>query len=94
MQNNNNDGDSQDDKRDKSRQKNDIQREIIMQEADMSKVMNEKVQLEAEIRAIKKEEAHLKINLQDKQGRLSKIEYELTQAEVILKNLKRKMNLL
>lgn len=94
MQNNKNDGDNQDDKQDKSRQINTIQRDMIMAEDDFKKYNNEKIQLESEIRALKKEEAHLKINLQDKQGRLSKVEYELTQAEAILKNLKKKLNLL
>lgn len=82
------------DDQDKSRQKNTLQRDIIMTEADFKKYHNEKVQLEAEIRALKKDEAHIKINLQEKQARLGKVDYELTQAETVLKGLKKKMNLL
>lgn len=96
LSHNNAQGDDQDsgNDQDKSRQKNTLQRDIIMAESDFKKYNNEKMQLDAEIRQLKKDEAHLKVNLQDRQERLNKVAYELTQAETTLKGLKKKLNLL
>ena len=88
------DDQSDTDKQDKSRQKNDIQREMVMQESDMRRVINEKNQLEAEISAFKKEEAHIKMNMQEKQERLNKVDFELSQFEATMKGLKKKLNLI
>lgn len=90
----NNDDDSQVDEQDKSRQKSALQRDMIMAETDFNKYNNEKVQLEAEIRALKKEEARLKVDLQEKQTRLSRVENELMQLDGSLKSLKKKLNLI
>ena len=88
-------GDDQDknDKQDKARRRNDIQREIIMTESDLKKVAGEKTALDAEIRALKKDEDHIRMNLQDRKAKLIKVEYELTQIDAKVKDLKKKLNL-
>jgi len=99
MQNFSNDNAGQDDTgqsnvQDKARQKNNIQRETIMVESDYRKLASEKASLDMEIRQLKKDEAHIKINLQEKQTRLGKLEFELLQMDTNLKSLKKKLNLL
>ncbi|MFA6382973.1 MAG: hypothetical protein WCX17_00945 [Parcubacteria group bacterium] len=99
MQNFSNDDASQDDDgkataQDKARRKSEIQRETIMIESDYRKLANEKASLDMEIRQLKKDEAHIKINLQEKQARLGKVEFELLQLDTNLKSLKKKLNLL
>jgi chromosome segregation ATPase len=99
MQNFSNDDDGQDDSgkidaQEKSRRKNNIQREMIMLESDFRKLSDEKAALDMEIRQFKKDEAHIKINLQEKQARLGKVEFELLQLDTNLKSLKKKLNLL
>ncbi|MFA6973386.1 MAG: hypothetical protein WC238_01425 [Parcubacteria group bacterium] len=80
-------------KQDKSRQRQEIQREMIMTESDLRKVTKEKTDLDGEIRALKKEEDHIQMSMQDKKARLIKVEYELTQIDVKIKGLKKKLNL-
>ena len=79
---------------DKGREKNTIQRDMIMVESDYHKFANEKNALDMEIRSLKKDEAQIKIGLHDKMARLSKVEYELSQADAALKSLKKKLNLI
>lgn len=76
---------------DKSRSRNDIQREIVMQESDLHKKMTEKVRFEAEIRALKKDEARIRVALQEKQETFSKMGYEILQMENAIKSLKKKL---
>ncbi|PIR73592.1 MAG: hypothetical protein COU40_01685 [Candidatus Moranbacteria bacterium CG10_big_fil_rev_8_21_14_0_10_35_21] len=77
-----------------SRKINDIQREIVMQESDLHKKLEEKTRLEAEVRALKKETARIKIQMQEKQIALDKLSYELVQFEAEIKKLKKEMNLI
>ncbi len=79
---------------DKSRSRNDIQREIVMQESDLRKKLAEKTQLEMEIRALKKENARLKATMQEKQIHLEKIDQDIFQMDAELKSIKKKLNLL
>lgn len=76
---------------DKSRSRADIQREIVMQESDLHKKLAEKVRFEAEIRALKKDEARVRVALQEKQEIFSKIGYEILQMENAIKALKKKL---
>lgn len=76
---------------DKSRSRNDIQREIVMQESDLHKKMAEKVRFEAEIRALKKDEARVRVAIQEKQEKYSKMGYEILQMENSIKSLKKKL---
>jgi len=76
---------------DKSRSRNDIQREIVMQESDLHKKLAEKVRFEAEIRALKKDEARIRVAIQEKQEIYSKMGYEILQMENAIKNLKKKL---
>lgn len=76
---------------DKSRSRNDIQREIVMQESDLRKKQAEKVRFEAEIRALKKDEARIRVALQEKQEKFSKMDYEILQMENAIKSLKKKL---
>jgi len=97
MQNSSNNGAQADNEKqahdaEKGRQRNTIQRDMIMVESDYKKYANEKNTLDMEIRALKKDEAQIKISLHEKQERLSKAEYELVQLDVALKGLKKKLN--
>jgi chromosome segregation ATPase len=94
MQNFSSDDAGQADAQDKSRQKTNIQREMIMVESDYRKLANEKANLDMEVRQLKKDESHIKMSLQEKQTRLGKVEYELLQLDTTLKSLKKKLNLL
>lgn len=76
---------------DKNRKSADIQREIVMQESDLHKKKAEKVRFEAEIRALKKDEARVRVALQEKQEEFSKMDYEILQMENAIKNLKKKL---
>ncbi|MEK7598460.1 MAG: hypothetical protein AAB487_01870 [Patescibacteria group bacterium] len=79
---------------DKASQKNVLQREIIMQEADYRKSVNEKVKLEFEIRKIKEEEAQLRISLQGKELGLAKMQQDMKIAEEAIHKTKKKLNLI
>lgn len=96
MQNFSHNGGAQndDESRDKSRKQNEIQRDIIMAEADLRKISQEKIALDAEIRALKKEDDRIKVTMQEKRARLSKVDYEITQAEAVVKALQKKLNLI
>jgi septal ring factor EnvC (AmiA/AmiB activator) len=76
---------------DKSRSRADIQREIVMQESDLHKKQAEKVRFEAEIRALKKDEARIRVALQEKQEKFSKMGYDILQMENAIKALKKKL---
>jgi hypothetical protein len=76
---------------DKSRARADIQREIVMQESDLRKKMIEKVRFEADIRALKKDEARVRVALQEKQEIFSKMGYDILQMENTIKALKKKL---
>lgn len=79
---------------DKTSQRNNLQREMIMKESDLKKVLAEKTKLEGEIRELKKDESRIRIEMENKQGQIKKIEQEAMMMEAELKNLKKKMNLL
>jgi chromosome segregation ATPase len=87
-------GSQDDDKQDKARKMNDLQREITMVESDFRKVNGEKNNLEMEIRALKKDEDHIRMELQNKRTQLGKVEFQLLQLDTNIKNLKKKINLL
>lgn len=90
-QNFSNNPNNQQSDQDKSRSRADIQREIVMQESDLHKKMAEKVRFEAEIRALKKDEARIRVALQEKQEIFSKMGYEILQMENGIKALKKKL---
>ena len=90
-QNFSNNPNSQQSDQDKSRSRNDIQREIVMQESDLRKKLAEKVRFEAEIRALKKDEARVRVAIQEKQEVYSKMGYEILQMENAIKSLKKKL---
>lgn len=77
---------------DKSRMKNMTLRDIVMIESDYHKKQNEKVQLEAEIRLLKKKDSEIRVELQDKQVLLSRIDQDVAQMEADLHRLKNKLN--
>ena len=78
---------------DKSRQRNELQRDIIMLEADKGKKNAQKMQLDAEIRECKKAQDRASMELQDKQSKLQEVEREAATIEVSIKDLKKKLNL-
>jgi septal ring factor EnvC (AmiA/AmiB activator) len=79
---------------DKSRRRSVIQREIVMQEADYRRSINEKIKLEAEVRQLKNDEAHIRVSLQEKQAQLTHLEQEVARADSELRELKKKLNTL
>jgi septal ring factor EnvC (AmiA/AmiB activator) len=79
---------------DKLRQRNDLQREMIMKEGDYKKILNQKIKLEAEIRGQEKDEERIKVAVQAKKKQIEKIDQEIRMVEAELKNLKKKMNLI
>ena len=87
---------NQDDQNDADvkRKRNDLQREMIMLEADQRKKLEEKTRLEAEIRAVKKEISREKVAMQERQTELKKIDQEIFQIDGEIKGLKKKINLL
>ena len=76
----------------KNRQRNEIQRDIVMQEADWRKKVAEKGLIEAEIRALKKDEDRLRTEMQVRQVKFNRIEQEVMQMDAEIKNLKKKLN--
>jgi chromosome segregation ATPase len=78
---------------DKNRRISEIQRDIIMLEADKGKKNIQKMQLDAEIREAKKARERAEIELQAKQLQLQKVEQEIATLEVAVKGLKKKLNM-
>jgi septal ring factor EnvC (AmiA/AmiB activator) len=77
---------------DKNRQRNEMQRNIIMLEADKGKKNVQKMQLDAEIREAKKARERAEMELQARQLKLQKIEQEMATVDVSIKGLKKKLN--
>jgi len=78
---------------DKTRQRNDLQREMIMKSADLKKILSGKIKLDAEIRNLKKERERMSLEMQGKETQIEKIDQEARMVEIEIKNLKKKMNL-
>jgi len=87
-------GDKTAKKPDTANEKSAVQREIIMQEADNRRMVNEKVKIDFEVKKLKQDETELRINLRDRQLRLSRLEQEIKTSEDNLSRLRRKLNLL
>jgi len=87
-------GGTADQDKDRARHRSAIQREMIMQEADLRRSVNEKAKLEVEIRQLKNDEAHIKISLQEREARLNRLAQDISRAEAEMKELKKKLNVL
>jgi predicted nucleic acid-binding Zn-ribbon protein len=72
----------------------DLQREMMMVEADMKKFLNEKAMLEAEERKIKKDIDSLRTNMQEKERkiRVSNQNIDIKRAEIM--HLRKLLNVL
>ena len=92
--NDDNNDDQKASSQDKSRKRSDLQREIVMQEADFKKKMNEKILIESEIRSYKKQGAQIKVEIQVRQEKLKKIDQDVMMMDNDLKSLKKKLNLI
>ena len=79
---------------DKTRQRNDLQREMIMKDGDYKKILSGKISLEAEIRSLKKEEDRIKVEIQVKEKSIQGIDQKAMMMANEIKNLKKKMNTL
>lgn len=79
---------------DNHRKKTDIQREIIMSEGDLRKVANEKIAIEGEMRRLKKESDQIRINMQQHQERLKKVDQDIMMRTADIAHLKKQLNLL
>ncbi|MDP1620152.1 MAG: hypothetical protein U0944_00190 [Candidatus Moranbacteria bacterium] len=80
------------DAREKRRKMNDLQREMMMLEADLKKTVKEKTLIEAEERKIKKETDYLKIALQKSQIRLQTVERDIVIKQAEINRLKKQVN--
>lgn len=79
---------------DKARHRSVIQREIIMKDADYRRSVNEKIQIETEVKRLKNEEAHIRVSLLEKQARLLRLEQDIARSDGELHDLRKKLNLL
>jgi len=78
----------------KRKKRRDLQMEVIMQESDLNKVVADKTRLEMEIRQLRKDMDRARINLQEKQQRLGKVQFDMMQKEEEIHKNKKKMNTL
>jgi len=79
---------------DKSRKRNQLQRDIVILESDYRKKASEKNVIESEIRRFKKQAAQAKVEMQVRQENLEKLDQEVFMMEADIKRLKKKMNLI
>lgn len=78
---------------DKSRQRNELQRNIIMLESDKGKMNTQKIKLVAEIRECDKDQERAKLELQSKQAKLEEVDGRIATMDTSIKDLKKKLNL-
>jgi len=78
----------------KKRQKNSIQMEMVILESDGKKIIGEKSTLEMEIRRLRQDMERLRIDLDQKQERYDKINFEISQNEEGVKRLRKRLNFL
>jgi len=79
---------------DRSRKRNQLQRDIVILESDYRKKAGEKDIIESEIRRFKKQAAQAKVEMQVRQENLEKLDQEVFMMEADIKRLKKKMNLI
>jgi len=79
---------------DKTRQRNDMQREMIMKDGDYKKILSGKINLEAEIRSLRKEGDRIKMEIQVKEKTIQGIDQKAMMMANEIKTLKKKMNTL
>ena len=78
---------------DRNRKRNELQRESIMLESDLRRLINQKTLIDAEERKIKKEITRLKMDLQDRQKKIQNIERDIVLKQTEQIRLKKQMNL-
>ena len=79
---------------DKSRKRNELQRDITIMESDFRKKTNEKVLIESEIRSLKKDEARIRVEIQDHQTKLNRVDQDVMQMDSEVRALRKKLNLI
>lgn len=75
---------------DKSRQRGQIQRDIVILESDRRKKDAQKMQLDAELREAKKVRERAEIEFQSKQAKLREVERDIAALNVSISGLKKK----
>ena len=94
-QNSSDDGDGQQlSPQDKSRKRNELQRDITIMESDFKKKTNEKVLIESEIRSLKKDEARIRVEIQERQTKLNRVDQDVMQMDSEVRALRKKLNLI
>lgn len=76
------------------RKKKELERDIVMREDERKKLIEKKIQTEAEIRALKKSESSIKVSLQEKGEQMKKDDDEIMRADVEIQGMKKKLNLM
>jgi predicted nucleic acid-binding Zn-ribbon protein len=79
---------------DASRQRNELQRELIMIDSDLRGVEKKKTELEAEVRKLKKTQSQIAVDVQLKQAEAKKLEFEVMQLEAKIREVRKKINAL
>jgi hypothetical protein len=75
-------------------QRTNLQREIMMQEADLRKISGEKKKAEDAIRALKKDRRTLDMQIEAQEAKIKKIDQEVMMRAGDIKSLKKKVNLI
>ena len=78
----------------KKRQRSELQRSIIILESDYRKKITERVQIDADMRKLRKEEEMARVNQRVKQEELKKLDQDVMVMENEIKGLKKKLNLI
>lgn len=79
---------------DVSRQRSELQRELIMVESDLKQAEQRKAELEMEIRKMKKDQSQIAVDIQTKQAESKKLEFEAMQLEAKTREVRKKINAL
>jgi chromosome segregation ATPase len=77
-----------------ARQKAELQRQIVMADSELKKIIIEKEKMDMELRGLKKDEERIKMEIQQKQQDLKKIENDILQETNKVNDLKKNLNLL
>lgn len=78
---------------DNHKKRNDIQREMIMLESDLKKIMNQKANINAEKRRLEKDIERLKLEFFDRQNKEHSFDQEISVKQEHIRRLKKQLNI-
>jgi len=65
-----------------------------MKDSDYRRSISEKIQIESELKRLRNDEARVRMSLQERQTRLTKLEQDIAHSDEDLRELRKKLNLL